>query len=270
MSDIVSYTGKTVVVTGGATGVGAALVDLLAGAGASRVFVLDIKAAPGPAETLRVDLADPAAIDNALARLPERVDVLFNNAGVAATSAPEVVIAVNVLAGRRIATGLRDRMPRGSAVVNTGSTAGGGYPAHLDVIREFLAVEGWDDALAWAAGRPDLMSDCYAFSKECVHVGTMQLAASLRGQGIRVNGVSPGVIETPLLTDFNATMGAARLDWMVTQSGGRRASAREVAAVLAFLGSDAASYISGTHVLVDNGFTAALTTQQLDLTTFPG
>ena len=64
-------------------------------------------------------------------------------------------------------------------------------------------------------------------------------------------------------------MGQELLDWMVTQSGNRRATAREVANVLAFLGSGAASYVSGSNVVVDHGFTGALNTNQLDYSAFP-
>src|SRR5436309_1326876 len=127
MPSIVNYENKSVVVTGAATGVGAALVELLWDAGAARIIALDIKSCDGPVDqTILVDLADPLAIDQALSGLPERIDALFNNAGVAATMPTEIVMAVNVFAPRRIIAGLQQRMPKGSAVVNTASTAGGG------------------------------------------------------------------------------------------------------------------------------------------------
>src|SRR6202012_6208480 len=86
MPPIISYENKTVVVTGAATGVGAALVEHLRAAGAGRIIALDIKGCDGPVDqTILVDLADPLAIDRALNGLPARIDVLFNHAGVAAT-----------------------------------------------------------------------------------------------------------------------------------------------------------------------------------------
>src|SRR5437879_4513327 len=99
MPPIVNYENKTVVVTGAATGVGAALFELLRDAGAARIIALDIKKCDGPVDqAVQVDLADPSAIDRALNRLPERIDALFNNAGVAATMRTEIVMAVNVFA----------------------------------------------------------------------------------------------------------------------------------------------------------------------------
>jgi NAD(P)-dependent dehydrogenase (short-subunit alcohol dehydrogenase family) len=160
-------------------------------------------------------------------------------------------------------------MPKGSAVVNTASTAGGGYTERLSEILELLAIDDWNAALNWVGERPALTNNPYGFSKECAQVLTLLLSKPLGDRGIRINSVCPGIIETPLLTDFKTSMGEPIIDWMVCQSGGRRATASEVASVLAFLGSDAARYVSGTNMLVDNGFTAAILTNQADYSTMP-
>jgi NAD(P)-dependent dehydrogenase (short-subunit alcohol dehydrogenase family) len=250
--------------------VGAALVELLRAASATRIIALDVKRCDGPVDqTILVDLADPLAIDRALGRLPERIDVLFNNAGVAATVPIETVMAVNVLAPKRLIAALQQRMPQGSAVVNTASTAGGGYIERLSEIQQLLAIDDWNAALTWVGEHPALTNNPYGFSKECAQVLTLQLAKPLGRRGIRINSVCPGIIETPLLTDFKTSMGEPIIDWMVSQSGGRRAAPAEVANVLAFLGSDAARYVSGTNVLVDNGFTAAILTNQADYSSMP-
>jgi NAD(P)-dependent dehydrogenase (short-subunit alcohol dehydrogenase family) len=270
MSEIINYDNKVAVVTGAATGVGAALVEQLRTAGAARIIALDIKACRGPVdETILVDLCDPLAIDEALTRLPDTVDVLFNNAGVAATLPTEMVIGVNVLAPRRLINGLQHRMPPGGAVVITASTAGGGYSDHLADIQTLLDIDDWQAALEWVRQRPQLTNNPYGFSKECAQVLTLQWSTRLRRRGIRINSACPGIIDTPLLTDFNATMGEPIIEWMVSQSGGRRAMPDEVASVLSFLGCDAARYVSGTNMLVDNGFTAALLTNQIDYTAMP-
>ena len=270
MSPIVNYDNKVAVVTGAATGVGAALVEQLRAAGAARIVALDIKPCRGPVDqTISVDLSDPLAIDEAISKLPDTIDVLFNNAGVAATLPTEIVLAVNVLAPRRLINGLQHRMPPGSAVVVTASTAGGGYSDRLADIQALLGIDDWQAALAWVRQRPQLTNNPYGFSKECAQVLTLQWATRLGSKGIRINSACPGIIDTPLLTDFNASMGEPIIEWMVSQSGGRRAVPAEVASVLSFLGCDAARYVNGTNVLVDNGFTAALLTNQIDYTTMP-
>ena len=110
MSDL-DYTGKRVVLTGGATGVGAALLDLLAELGATDVTVLDLKAPTGPhGRFLPTDLSQQAATDAAIAQLDEPIDMLFNNAGVADTLPPDVVFRVNVLAVRQLSAALLPKM----------------------------------------------------------------------------------------------------------------------------------------------------------------
>src|SRR6202034_1239014 len=143
------------------------LLEQLRTAGATRIVVLDIKPCNGPVDqTIPVDLSDPLAIDGAIRRLPDTTAVRFNNAGAAATRPAEIVLAVNVLAPRRLITGLQHRMPPGSAVVITASTAGGGYPEHLADIQALLDIDDWQAALAWVRQHPHLTNNPYGFSKE--------------------------------------------------------------------------------------------------------
>jgi len=270
MAPIIDYENKTVVVTGAATGVGAALVDRLRAAHAERIIALDIKPCSGPIDQfILADLSDPFAIDDAIRRLPESIDVLFNNAGVAATVPLPVVIGVNVLAPRRLIAGLHQRMPPGSAIVNTASTAGGGFMERMAQIVELLAIDDWSESLEWVGAHPEFTQNVYGFSKECAQVLTLLQSAPLAKRGIRINSVCPGLIDTPLIADFQTSMGAPILDWMTSQSGGRKGAPGEIADALAFLGSDAASYINGTNLLIDNGFSAAITTNQIDYSSMP-
>jgi NAD(P)-dependent dehydrogenase (short-subunit alcohol dehydrogenase family) len=270
MPGLVSYEHRVAVVTGAATGVGAALVEQLRAAGAARIVALDIKDCDGPVDqSIRVDLSDPLAIDEAISALPQTIDVLFSNAGVAATLPTDVVMAVNVLAPRRLISVLQERIPAGGAVVVTASSAGNGYLERMTDIQTLLAIDDWHEALDWVHDHPALTHNPYGFSKECAQVLTLHSAAALGRRGIRINSVCPGIIETPLLTDFQASMGRPIIDWMVSQSGGRRANPTEVAGALAFLGSGVASYVNGVNLLVDNGFTAAILTNQADYSAMP-
>jgi NAD(P)-dependent dehydrogenase (short-subunit alcohol dehydrogenase family) len=270
MPPIINYENKTVVVTGAATGVGAALIDRLRAAHAEQIIAVDIKPCDGPIDQfILADLSDPSAVDDAIHRLPESIDVLFNNAGVAATLPLPIVMGVNVLAPQRLIAGLHQRMPAGSAVVNTASTAGGGFMERLAQILELLAIDDWRQCLDWVEAHPELTRNPYGFSKECAQVLTLLQAAPLAKRGIRINSVCPGLIDTQLIADFQTSMGAPILDWMTSQSGGRKATPGEIADALAFLGSDAASYINGTNLLIDNGFSAAITTNQIDYSTMP-
>jgi NAD(P)-dependent dehydrogenase (short-subunit alcohol dehydrogenase family) len=266
MAGMFSYEGKRVVVTGAATGVGAALLDVLAELGASQVTVLDVKEPTGPHQTfLPTNLADQSAVDAAIAAIDGPVHALFNNAGVADTSPPDVVFAVNYLALRRLSESLLPQMPEGSAIVNTASTAGGQWPSRMQQITELLDIDGWQESLEWAAANvPSIGTSPYFFSKEIVQVYTMRSSRPSIRRGVRTNSVCPSPIDTPLLADFRATMTDKIIDWNVSETNGRLVTPREVASVLSFLGSDAASYVNGVNLLVDAGFTAAMTTGQVD------
>src|SRR4029077_9795268 len=111
MSNPFSYENKRVVVTGGATGVGAGLLEVLAEQGAAHVTVLDLKEPTGPHTTfMQCDLSDQVAVVAAVAAIDGPVDVLFNNAGVADTLPPATVISVNYLALRALSEGLLPKM----------------------------------------------------------------------------------------------------------------------------------------------------------------
>jgi NAD(P)-dependent dehydrogenase (short-subunit alcohol dehydrogenase family) len=266
MTNPFSYEGKRVVVTGAATGVGAALLEVLAEIGVEHVTVIDVKPPSGPHDQyLETNLSDEAAVDAATSKISGPVHALFNNAGVADTSPPRTVIAVNYLALRRLSESLLDQIPDGGAIVNTASTAGGQWATHLEPINEVLDVEGWDAALDWTdANLGALGAQPYFFSKELVQVYTMRSSRPTIRRGVRTNSVCPSPIDTPLLKDFRATVSDKVIDWNVSETNGRLVTAREVATVLAFLGSDAAVYVNGVNLLVDAGFTAAMTTGQVD------
>ena len=261
-----SFQGKRCVVTGAATGVGAALIELLAELGAAHVSVLDIKRPEGPCQRfLETDLSDKKAVDRAVHAIEGPVHALFNNAGVAATQAPRTVLAVNLLALRRLSEGLFERMPAGAAIVNTASIAGGRWAERVAKISELLALDDWDKSLAWLdANLAGLGIDSYAFSKEVVQVYTMRSSRPAQQSEVRVNSVCPAPIDTPLLVDFRKTMTDKIIDWTVSQTNQRLVTPREVACALAFLGSNAASYINGVNLNVDAGFNAALATGQVD------
>ena len=266
MTDPFSYAGKRVVVTGAATGVGAALIEVLAELDAAKVVVLDVKKPTGPHDDFfEVDLSQEAAVDQVIEELDGPIDALFNNAGVADTSPPHTVIGVNYLALRRLSESLIDRIPEGGAIVNTASTAGSQWETHLTEINEVLDIASWNETLDWVdANLASLGVQPYFFSKELVQVYTLRTSRPTIRRGVRTNSVCPSPIDTPLLADFRATVGDQILDWNISETNGRTVSAREVATVLAFLGSAAAAYVNGVNLVVDAGFTAAMTTGQVD------
>jgi NAD(P)-dependent dehydrogenase (short-subunit alcohol dehydrogenase family) len=264
-----SYEGRRVVVTGGATGVGAALLDVLAEFGAAHVTVVDLKAPSGPHDAfLEVDLGDEQAVRGVVARIGGPVHVLFNNAGVADTQPPGTVLSVNYLALRTLTEALVEEMPEGGAVVNTASIAGETWRSRVEPIDALIDLgveDGWTAPLKWFADNVgDFPNGPYNFSKEVVVRYTMRQSRPAMRRGVRMNSVCPGPIDTPLDKDFRETAGDNIIDWSIREMGGRPVSAREVALALAFLGSAGASFITGTTLDVDGGFIAAKDSGQLD------
>lgn len=253
------FTDRTVVVTGAASGIGRATAELLISHGAD-VHTLDIaKVDLDVAGDHRCDLGDPGSIDAAVEQLPASIDAVVNCAGLpngGRFSAHEVM-KVNWLGLRHVTEVVLARMPRGSAVVNVGSTAGRDWHVRAEPIAELLVRQGFDDSLDWIDDNAELVGDGYAFSKEVVHYYTTWRSVALNPSGIRMNAVAPGVTNTALVDDFRRGVGDDAIDRAV-RIAGRMAEPHEMAPALLFLADpSASSYVNGTTLTVDGGSHAA-------------
>lgn len=267
MTDPFRYDGKTVVITGAATGMGNETTGLLLDAGAE-VYALDILDVPlAVAGSARVDLGDPASIDAAVATLPDRVDVLMNCAGIPGGtrfSALEVM-SVNFLGLRHLTEALLPRIPRGGSVVHIASIAGGQWFNHVPQLAELLGTPDFAAGLAWCEGQTELLGDGYFFSKEAVQFYTMARSVGTIKDGVRMNSICPGVTDTKIMPDFRQAMGDKVIELTAEVGIGRLAEAKEMAPAMVFLGSaDAASYVNGVNLVIDGGFSAAAATGQVD------
>ena len=107
-------------------------------------------------------------------------------------------------------------------------------------------------------------TEAYNFSKEVAIVYAMAGSMLGRPYGVRSLSVSPGAVETPILKDFYATMGADVLDRLKDQSGGRNGNPEDIAKVIVFALSDDAAWINGTDIGVDGGSEVAIAFDLLD------
>jgi NAD(P)-dependent dehydrogenase (short-subunit alcohol dehydrogenase family) len=203
-------------------------------------------------QSIVCDLADPDAIAAAADAIAAPLDALANVAGVPGTAPPGVVLAVNFLGLRRLTLALLPKLAAGGAIVHVASVT-----AHRCA---------WPDAqlhalIAAADGEaPALMGDmdgkaAYELSKKLVLTWTPLLAAHLAPRRIRVNAVSPGPVETPILADFEASIGKERLDAAAALVG-RHASAGDVASAVALLLDPTAAWINGAELKADGGYHA--------------
>ena len=241
------FSGKVVIVTGAASGIGAAIVRDLVGRGGKAVVAdFDADGAErvarelgGNARPFAVDVADAPQVKEMVAfalREFGRLDAAVNNAGISGSSAPigetelenwHGVIDVNL---HGVFYGMRYEIP---AMLETG----GGAIVNMASI---LGSVGWRGSVGYVAAKHALLGM------------TKTAALEYAAQGIRVNAVGPAFIATPLIEgamDEDALAGLVAL-----HPAGRLGRADEVAAITNFLLSDAASFVNGSYHPVDGGF----------------
>jgi len=261
MKDVLGYPGKTVVITGAASGMGAAATRLLVDLGAE-VHALDVADVAEPVKrAIRVDLADPASIEAAVAKLPAKIDVLFHCAGVPGPPRFDALqtMLVNFIGLRHLTEALVDRVVECGAIAAITSVAGMGWPKNLDNLKPLMEITDFAEAKSWCEAHPDVANG-YLFSKQCIIYYTKRLAVRLLERQIRVNCLSPAPTETPMLPDFHAQAGTDFIDAHFRAPVGRNATADEMAGPLVFLGSDLAGFVSGHNLFVDFGYLAAVET----------
>lgn len=237
-----SVVGLRALVTGGASGIGLATASALRDAGAA-VAVLDVAAGgPNGFSYHRADVTDDAAVRvavDAAVRSLDGLDVLVNNAGIGAQGGVEAnsddewhrVFDVNVVGMVRVTRAALPTLRRSqhAAIVNTSSIA---------------ATDGLPNRALYSA------------TKGAVSALTRAMAADLLPDGIRVNAVNPGTVDTPWvrrLLDTAEDPGAERAALVARQPHGRLVSAGEVAAAIVYLASTAAGSTTGTSIAVDGG-----------------
>lgn len=236
-----TFDGLVAVVTGGASGIGKAVAETFAAAGA-RVAVLDLNPGDAAEAALRCDVADDESVRAAIAGVVDafgRIDILVNNAGIGAqgTIADNSdaewrrVFEVNVLGTVRVSRAALPhlRQSPAAAIVNICSIA---------------ATTGLPDRAAYSASKGAILSL------------TRAMAADHLAEGIRVNCVNPGTVDTPWVqrllaasADPDAEMAALR----ARQPHGRLVTPAEVASAVAYLAGPAAASITATMLEVDGG-----------------
>jgi NAD(P)-dependent dehydrogenase (short-subunit alcohol dehydrogenase family) len=243
---------RRIVVSGSASGIGAALASELRAAGAT-VVGLDLH----DAEVI-ADLADPDAIDAAAAVIGRAGPVhgLVNVAGRHPRQGNgNEIVTVNLLGTRQLTERLVDRMASGSSVVVIGSSAGWAWRDRTEDLDALLDTTSFAEGVARLAAHPVPDADGYARSKELLARWTRRAAVAWRERGIRVNLVAPGPVATAAFLAFRERLGNPPLDDV--DRVGRAGSVAEVTAGVAFLMSDAAAWINGVELPVDGGLVAS-------------
>ena len=242
--------GKIAVVTGGGSGIGAAIARLFVAEGAKIVIGDLAESGAALAAELtddgfsvafqRVDVADEADVDALMQFATSRfgrLDILVANAGIPERKSP--IHELDLADWRRVI----DVDLTGVALCNKFAAramlaAGGGAIVNMASILAHVGQEN---------------SNAYSAAKAAVVNLTRSVALTYAKRGIRVNCVSPGYVDTPLLAKLPE---ATRQAMLVRQPIGRLAQPEEIAEVVAFLASDKASIITGACINADGGYTA--------------
>lgn len=242
--------GKKIVVTGAASGIGAETAALIQGLGAKVISVDINKPAIPVGDFVQADLSDKVSIDKLVAALPNGVDGIANIAGLPPTKPEELVLKVNLVGLKYFTTSMISRMANGGSIVNLASLAGLGWADAKEAIKASEKLE-FEDASAFCRAYDIKGPRSYFFSKEALIVWTMQNRWTWRERGIRMNSVSPGPVDTPILGDFVKTLGARAEEDMRVMD--RPATPKDIAPVVAFLLSDGSAWIRGTNIPADGG-----------------
>ncbi len=237
MSRVTEFAGKIAVVTGGGSGIGLATARRLAAGGADVVVANRGGSAEG--RFVRTDVSDEDSVRALFVAAGPEVHVLVNCAGVLATTdrTPDIALedwerafAVNARGTFLCCKHALPRMRRGAAIVNVASVTG----------------------MVGVPGRA-----AYGASKGAVIAFTRALAVDHVNDGIRVNCVCPGTIDTPWIDRVVDELGESRDALVARQPVGRLGTADEIAEAIAFLASDRSRFTTGSELVVDGGMTAA-------------
>lgn len=246
--------GKIIVVTGVASGIGAETARTLRAMGAQVIGVDRVEPTHHDLDTFYVaDLAVPSSIDALVDELPSGLDGLCNIAGLPPTSPPALVLKVNVLALKRLTVGLVHKLNDGASIVNVASLAGFDWANSIAQINAFESVD-FDSVDIFCDEYQIQGSRSYFFSKEYLIAWTFANRWTWRDRNIRMNCVSPGPVETPILKDFVATLGKRVEEDMKIMD--RSATAADIAPVIAFLQTDGSRWFRGANLTADGGMSS--------------
>ncbi|MFK7918569.1 MAG: SDR family NAD(P)-dependent oxidoreductase [Ilumatobacter sp.] len=248
IGDLVDLSGRRALVTGGAKGIGASIATRLVEAGATvtvadRDAVSSEQAADMGVAAVRCDITDATQLSAAVSTAAgdAGLDIVVNNAGIFPTTGPlskvtdefvHTMLDVNVRAQFSVVREAAAAMGAGGSIVNLASIAGLGGGANISA---------------------------YAASKAAVIAMTKAAAIELGPQGIRVNAIAPGIIDTPGVQDQMEPLRAGGLDIDARISAnpvGLRGLPDHIARGTLFLVSELAAFVSGHVLVIDGGSTA--------------
>jgi NAD(P)-dependent dehydrogenase (short-subunit alcohol dehydrogenase family) len=255
--DGLGYRDKTVVLTGGASGMGEAAAKILGELGA-KVHIVDIQQPKVPhAGFYQCDLSDPEQVSATAQALQDLapIDFLFPCAGIPPhTLGPLKCMLVNYVGTRQFVEAMLPALAKGAGIALISSTAGAEWQKNLVQNIEMLAITDPAEARRWCEASPDKLRDGYTTSKEMLIVWLQALAPKIgREQGIRINAIAPCPTATAFMDVTIDRVGKAYFETYPYPLLGRMATAEEQAWPLVMLNSPLNKAVTGTVLFTDQG-----------------
>lgn len=269
------YEGKTVVITGSASGMSRSATKLLLELGA-KVYAIDINPIDLPVtKSYQVDLSKKEEIDKLCDELPDKIDALFLCHGIAFFKGKELLVQkVNFYGQKYMTEVLLDRISDHGSITYISSVGGFGWQQVYDKCVELINLPTWEDAIKWYEKHPELIESAYVFAKQSLlsYVTYKCMDPKFINRKIRINAINPGDTITGLTDDFNkstsptndAKEGEKMIENIFLKSwNGYPAKPEDMGYPMVVIGSDICSYMSGQLIYIDYGLTSSWTSAAL-------
>lgn len=269
LKKLFGYEGKTVVITGSASGMSKSATELLLELGAE-VYAIDINPIDLPVKkSFQADLSNKEEIDKVLSELPDKIDALFLCHGIAYFPGRELLVQkVNFYSQKYMTEALLNRISEKGSVTYISSVGGFGWETVYNHAVELINLPDWDSAMKWYDEHPDLIQSAYVFAKQCLesYVTYKCMSPEFIDKKIRINAINPGDTTTGLTEDFNkstspngdALEGEEMISNIFLKSwNGYAASPEDMGYPMVVIGSNICSYMSGQLIYIDYGLTSS-------------
>lgn len=248
-----------IVVTGVSSGIGQATAAHLDGQGFELIGIDRATPTSFVGSFIQGDLSSAEGIaavaEGVKDAAPDGIAGLANIAGVPGTASWQAVYNINVFGLRDLTKALTNSLLPNGSVVNLASAVAHQWRDVASACASFALHDDRDTALSEIESDESRTTESYLFSKQCVRFLTEYFAAELLPLQVRVNSVSPGPVETPILEDFKKNHGRAKVE-SAGELLGRFGQPSDIAAVVAFLFSEGSMWVNGSDIRVDGGLTA--------------
>jgi NAD(P)-dependent dehydrogenase (short-subunit alcohol dehydrogenase family) len=245
---------KTIVITGVSSGIGAETAKVIKSQGATVIGVDRNETSENVDRFVHMDLMNQESIDNGINAIGGDIDALCNIAGLPPTAGRVPTLTVNFVALRYLTENMIGNLNDGASIVNAASLAGFGWPEQVEACKDFISNGNFDNVEELCERNNVDDPRSYFYSKEILIIWTMLNRWTWRDRGIRMNTISPGPVETPILPDFLETLGErAEEDMKVNDRAGLPS---DIAPVFAFMCSDGSAWFRGTDMLVNGGMSS--------------